>query len=718
MSQSTEKAASQRKGLLSDFPPVTYSEWRKAVEAELKGVPFEKRLVTRTHEGLDLQPVYVREDAEKVPHLKSYPGFMPFVRGASASGYLNRPWAISQELDAASAADFNAAARTSLANGLTAINMVVDRATRNGIDPDAAASWDVGGGGLSIAHVADLERALEGIDLGRVNLFVRSGAAAMPLAALLAALARRRGVAIDSLRGCIEMDPLGVLAHEGQLPQSMDQAYDEMEALTRWAVQFAPGWRTICVHSRPWHEAGASSVQELAFSMATALEYLRAMHQRGLDVDRVAPKMRFALTVGSQFFMEIAKIRAARLIWARLIQALAGGAEARALSIHVRTSQFNKTLYDPHVNLLRTTVEAFAGVLAGCDSLQVGPFDEVIGPPDDFSRRLARNTQLILRHECHLDHVIDPAGGSYYVEVLTDQLARRAWDLLQEVEKRGGMLRAMREGFPQKAVATVCGERLNQVAQRRDVLVGTNHFVNAREETRPVPPSDLEGFRKRRAQQVMHARTSEVGGAHEAVLKSLATVLKVSAEERFEACVSAAVLGATLGELTRALRARDKQEAGIEPVLARRAGSGFEELRQAMERYARARGRRVRVFLANMGPLKQHKARADFCSSFFAAGGFEVISPDGFDGAPAAAEAAKAAGAEVVVICSTDETYPALVPEVVAEVRARLPQTKLVLAGYPPDQVEAHRKAGVEEFVHLRVNALEWLGRLQKSVGV
>ncbi|MBL9138584.1 MAG: acyl-CoA mutase large subunit family protein [Verrucomicrobiales bacterium] len=704
--------------LLTEFPAVTPDQWKALVESELKGAPFDKKMFSTSYEGIVARPIYRPEDAAGLAHMGSLPGFAPYVRGTRADGYLKKPWEVSQEIAEPGAAAFNDTARAGLARGLTALNVVLDRATRNGADPDWAPSDEVGLGGLSLALMEDLNRALDGIDLATVPLFIRSGASGLPCAALLVALARKRQVDLHLLRGCIEIDPLGVLAHSGQLPQSLDGAYREMAALTSWAAVNAPGLQTLCVHSRAWHESGGSAVQELAFTLATALDYLRAMHVRGLGVDLVAPRMRFAFTVGTQFFTEIAKLRAARLLWSRLISSLGGSEEAQKASVHVRTSQFNKTVYDPYVNMLRTTVEAFAGVLGGCDSMQVGPFDEILRSPGEFSQRIARNQQLVLREECHLTRVIDPAGGSWYIENLTDDLARRAWALFQEVEKRGGMAAALTSGWPQVEVSKTAEKRLENVARRRESVVGTNVYANPGEKPLDIPGTDAAAFYKRRAQQVASARTSADEGQHQAVMDQLAQVVGGSGPALFEACARAASAGATLGEITRAVRIQDRPNPPITPVCLTRVSSQFEGLRTSVDRRAAADGRRPAVFLANLGPLKQHKARADFARGFFEVAGFEVVNPQGFKTPAEAAAAAHASGAEVVCICSTDETYPELVPPLAREVREGRPGVVLVLAGFPADQVDQHRASGIDEFIHIRANALEVLSQISKRLGI
>jgi methylmalonyl-CoA mutase len=704
--------------LLQEFAPVTYEDWRKLVEAELKGAPFDKKMFSSTYEGIQLRPIYRRDDTVNLPHVNSLPGFEPFVRGSRVTGYAQRPWDISQEIAHASPAEFNNSALNFTTRGLTALNMVLDHATRDGHDPDWARPEQVGTAGLSIATLPDLEKALEGIDLAKTSLLIRCGPSGMPFAALLAALVKKRHKSLQPLRGCIETDPIGVLSHEGKLPQSLDAAYREMAVLTKWAATNAPKLQTICVHTRAWHDAGASAVQELGLALATGVEYLRQMAKRGLEVNVVAPRIRFAVTVGVNFFMEIAKVRALRMLWSRAVAAAGGSVEAQQLSLHIRTSRWNKTINDPYNNMLRATVEAFAGVLGGCDSMQVGAFDEIIREPDDFSQRIARNTQLILQRECNLDAVIDPAGGSWYIESLTAELANRGWGQFQEVEKFGGMEAALKAGVPQKAVAATAAEKLKAVARRRDTIVGVNQYANPREKPLEAPAADHQGFYKRRVQQVSSHRTSVDEEQSQEVLQRLAQVVASQAPELFDACVEAVTAGATLGEITRSIRISDTPLAPITPVCLTRAAAGFERLRAATERYAARSGERPKVFLCNMGPLKEHKARADFSRGFLSVAGYEVISPEGMKTPEAAAEAFAKTKASIAVICSIDDNYPALVPPLVQALKAKNPKTIVILAGYPQDQIEAHKKAGVDDFIHIRADALELLTSVHSKLGI
>lgn len=700
------------------FDEVSYEAWRQTVTADLKGVPFEKRLVSSTFEGISIQPLYTAKDGAGVAGLGSFPGFPPYVRGAKASGYLGQAWDVSQELDFAGLTEFNEAARTSLERGLNALNIVLDQATRNGHDPDWAQPGEVGVGGLSIATLEDLEKALAGIPLEKTSLFIRSGASAMPIAAFLIALARKRGQNAGTLRGCIEMDPLGVLSHEGRLPNTLSAAYREMGLLSEWAIREAPLLQTVCVHTRAWHEGGASAVQELALGLSAGVEYLREMHRRALDVSRMAPRIRWAVTVGESYFMEIAKLRAARLLWSQAVAAMGGDAAAQRLYIHGRTSLRNKTVYDAHVNILRATVEAFAAVVGGCDSLQVGAFDQVLRSPDDFSRRLARNTQLILAHECQLTSYIDPAGGSWYVEKLTMELAERAWAMFQRVEAQGGLAKALEAGVVQSEIAATQAAREASVAQRRTVLVGTNRYPNPQEKMSPGSPARPSVFERRRQDLIARYRTETDHEKSQHVLQRLGQVVAASENDLFEACAAAALEGATLGEVTRSLRIQDAGETRVTPVTLRRLAEPYEILRGAVDAYARQTQTVPSVFLTAMGPPAQHRARAEFSREFFEVAGLHVVTSRGFDTAEAAVQGVLETAPLIAVICSTDETYPDLVPAIAAGIKRINAHILVVVAGYPADHVAAFQQAGVDDFIHLKANAIEVLTRLLAKGGI
>jgi methylmalonyl-CoA mutase len=698
----------------NEFPPTPYEEWRKAIDKILKGAPFEKRLITKTYEDIDLQPMYRQEDIEGLPHLDGLPGFTPYLRSTTPMGYVGVSWDVAQELPYATPAAFNAALRSDLERGQNAVNIVLDRPTLAGVDADQAEADDVGKGGLSVSSVADLAAALEGVDLEKTPIFIQASTSALTFTALLAGLVKQQGKDLKNVRGALGMDPLGQLARDGRLPRDLDGIYDVMAQLTTWAKTNAPQLQTITVQGSPYHNGGASTTQELAFALATGVEYLRAMQARGLSVDDAAPRFRFALSIGTHFFMEIARLRAARVLWAKIVQAFGGNAESQKMSLHARTSAWNQTVYDPHVNLLRATTEAFSSAVGGCDSLHISPFDELLRVPDEFSRRVARNTHTVLREESHITKTVDPAGGSWYVENLTDSVARKTWAIFQEIEKQGGMAKALAAGWPQNQVADTAAKRAANIAKRKDIFVGTNMYPNLKETRIEAAPTDAWAVQTERTEALKAVRAKANVANKQAALDALA---KGSANA-VESAINAAAAGATLGEIAQAARTNAKPGPTLNPIHAQRGAQAFEALRRTAESYVARTGQQPTVFLANMGPLTQHKGRADFVTAFLGVGGFETVYPQGFDTPAAAADAALASQSKAVVICSTDATYPDIVPALVQAMKKANPELLVLLAGYPAEHVEAFKAAGVDDFIHLAANCQSLLTTLQKKMGV
>lgn len=697
-----------------EFPPTPLEEWRKAIDKVLKGAPFEKRLVTKTYEDIDLQPMYRQEDLEGLPHLDGLPGFAPYLRATTPLGYVGGSWDVAQEMPYATPAAFNAALKADLERGQNAVNIVLDRPTLAGVDADQAEADDVGRGGLSISSVADLAAALEGVDLEKTPIFVQASTSALTFTALLVALVQQQGKSMAKVRGAIGMDPLGQLARSGRLPRDLDGSYDVMTQLTRRAKDNAPQLQTITVQGSPYHNGGASATQELAFVLATGVEYLRALQARGLSVDDAAPRFRFALSIGSNFFMEIARLRAARLLWAKIVKAFGGNDAAQQMHLHARTSAWNQTIYDPHVNLLRATTEAFSAAVAGCDSLHISPFDELLRVPDEFARRVARNTHTVLREESHITKTVDPAGGSWYVEKLTDEVARKTWAIFQEVEKLGGMAKALEVGWPQNQVADMASKRAANIAKRKDIFVGTNMYPNLKETRIEPAPVDAWAVQNERSEALKAARAKANGSQKQTALEALAK----GGPNTVDSAIAAAAAGATLGEIAQAFRSSARPGPTVSPIHAQRGAQAFETLRQVTESFAARTGQPPQVFLANMGPLTQHKGRADFVTAFVGVGGFETIYPQGFETPDAAAEAALASQAKAVVICSTDATYPDIVPTLTQKLKKANPDLLVLVAGYPADQVEAFKAAGVDDFIHLAANCQSLLTTLQQKMGV
>ncbi len=710
--------APERPPLFGEFPPTSPAQWRSAAEALLEGASFERRLQTRTPEGIVLRPLYTREDVAGLARLAEPPGRGGRVRGGRVSGNLTRGWEVSQELPPSTPEAFNAVALAELARGQTELNIPLDLASLGGRDPDDAAPGEVGACGLSLATVEDMERAFAGIHLSMISVYLRAGASALPAAALLLGLARRRGVEPRELRGCIEVDPLGMLAWKGDLPVSLARAYDEMAGLTRYAIGHAPRLQTIAVQGHLYHDAGASAVEELGCTLATAVAYLREAGRRGLAIDDATPHVRLALASGSNFFMEVAKFRAARLVWSRAVEALGGGDAARRMHLHVRTSAYNKSTLDAHANILRTTIEALAAVIGGCDGLHVGPFDEVVTTPGALGRRIARNTHAILAEECDLNRVIDPAGGSWYVEWLTDEVSRRSWEFFQEIEARGGMAAALAAGFPQERIAATAAVRAEAVAKRRTVVVGANLYPNPGEPAPDRSSPDYATLRTRRAEQIAAFRVKSPAEVDARVLERLNSLLEGRHDSALETAIDAVLEGASLGEICRTLGAGDEPHPPVTPLRIHRAARPFERLREAALRHAAAHGAAPAVFQANIGPSRLYRLRADWTTGFFEVGGFAVRADHEFSGVDDAAEAALVSGARIVVVTTTDETCETVVEPLARRLRASAPDLCILMAGTPGPREAGWRAAGVDDFVNINADALGLLRRLHERAGI
>lgn len=701
--------------LFSEFPVPSYEEWKKTVEKTLKGASFEEKVVSKTYEGISLQPMYRQEDIEGLSHLSSKPGAAPYVRGTRALGYQEKPWEVCQELVYSNPSDFNEAAKKDLKRGQTMLNIVLDKASAFGQDPDQSLPKNVGRGGVSISSLKDLNRALEGIDLEQTPLLIQAGCAGLPIYCMVVAHSQNTGTDIGKLRGCVGMDPLGTLVKEGSIPFSLEKVYDLMANLTLLAKDKTPELQTILIQGDPFHNAGGNAVQELAFALATGVEYVREMQERGLAIEKIAPRMLFSFSIGSNFFMEIAKLRAGRLLWSKIIDAFGGNQEAQKMFIHARTSNWTKTVYDPYVNMLRGTAEAFAAIVGGVDSLHVSPFDEAVGQSDELSRRIARNTQIILEKETHLSKVADPAGGSWYIESLTDSLAKNAWELFQKVEGNGGMSEALKNGFVQGEIKEIADERFVNIGRRRNKFVGTNMYPNLNEKKLLERNVDRDSVYQTRCLEVSSQRKLTNSGAKETLFK----LLRTNNKQIVDTSLKAIHAGVTLGEWVQAVSHLDEVPPIIRSLDSHRAAEPFEALRKKAEIFKDKNGFYPKVFLANMGPISEHKLRADFAKGFFEVGGFGVISNNDFETVDQAVQAALTSGSSIVVICSSDEVYPEIVPLLAHQLNQANPEITLFVAGLPTlDQVELFKKAGVDGFVHLQTNCYNVLFDLQQQKGI
>ncbi len=466
--------------------------------------------------------------------------------------------------------------------------------------------------------------------------------------------------------------------------------------LAVYTARTHPKARAVGVDTTAYHHAGASEAQDLAVSLATAIAYLKAMTAAGLDIDTACRQIAFTYAVDCDFFEAIAKVRAARKLWARIAEACGAAEPARAMVAHARTADRMMSQRDPWVNMLRTTVAAFAAGIGGAASVSVLPYDAALGLPDGLSRRVARNTQVVLNEEAYLSRVIDAGGGSWYIEALTDQLARAAWTLFQDIEKSGGIVKSLTEGAVQGRIDATWNDRLKNLAKRKDPLTGVSEFPNIKEKPVEHPAPDYAALRSAAAGRLSDLRgrspaVGELGGGEAGALTA--------------AAVAAAAGGATLGALAKALAGEPVRIAALS---RRRLAEPFEALRNASDDFLARTGQRPAIFLASIGPIAQHTARASFAKNFFEVGGIEALTNNGFKDAAEAAKGFVDSGAKIAIICSSDKIYEEHATQV-AQALKQAGVQYLFLAGSPGDKKEAYQAAGIDDFIFMGGDVLATL---------
>lgn len=614
----------KREKLFSEFPPVSNEEWMEVVTRDLKGAPFEKKLVWRTKEGFNVQPFYRAEDIEHLPTKDVLPGQFPYVRGTKA----DNNWLVRQDI----------AVQGDIKQLNTNIKCVMER----------------GANSLGLHFVdecvnaATIQEMLAGIDLDKleINLYARRDLTVQLIEATKEAL-KALGADLGKVRGSFGFNPfrhtLGAGVRWSEWVETSVEVLKAAEPLTQFTC--------LSFQSVDLVNAGAYIYQEIGYALAAGADMLAKVSEKsGKSISEVAERIRFEMGIGSNYFMEIAKFRAIRWLWALIVRSNDEKATERATKavVHAETSRWNKTIYDAYVNLLRSMTETMSATIAGVHSVTVNPFDKHYNPKgSDFSRRIARNQQLLLKEESHFDKVVDPAGGSYYIEHLTQAIAEQGWKLFLEVEEQGGFAKLANEGKVQEAVNASNEARHKAVATRRENLLGTNIFPNftetATEETRAIDNSKVEG---------------------------------------------------------KEITALDK----------RRGASDFEELRLATE----ASGKTPKVFMLTIGNLAMRLARSQFSSNFFGVAGYKLIDNLGFETVQEGVDAARKAGADIVVLCSSDDEYAEYGPQALEALKGEMP---LVIAGAPACMEELQAK-GIEHFVHVKANVLETMQKFNELMGI
>lgn len=617
--------------LFSDFPPVSTEEWEQRIIADLKGADYQKKLIWFPDEGFEVRPYYREEDLAGLGTSRVLPGEPPYIRGVRSG---RNDWIIRQDFREEEPSEINAQIREAAGKGVNGIGIRAGK----------------------ISTHKQMSEALSGLDVEKTEVNFTSGLSYPLTLELFIYELMHRGVNREKVTGSINFDPIGYLLLHGKYYQTWQQNLEEGAYLLETIANKLPAYRAITINAAFFQNAGSTLVQELAFGLASACEYLTGFTSKGFTVDQVAPYMQLSFATGPNYFMEIAKLRAARWLWTRLTEQYSPAvAESSRVFLHAATARWNKSVYDPYVNMLRTTTEGMSAILGNADSVTIESFNSASGIPGPFSMRIARNQQLVLKEEAYLDKVTDPAAGSYYIEKLTHTLATHAWDLFKKVESMGGLLQCIDSGFIRGEIAVSRKKKEDDIARRRLIILGTNQYPNPQES---FPTESLP-------------------------------VTSHTVEE------------------------------GVSPHLPPfRAAASFEAVRLATEKFVEAGNKRPSVFLLTMGNLAMLRARAGFATNFLGCAGYDIIDNPGFATAAEGVTAALDSGAGIVVICSSDEEYPMLVPEILSGFRqaGRIPF--VVVAGYPKEQIETFTNEGVREFIHVRSDLLATLQRFHNHLGI
>ncbi len=623
--------AEKNQSLFGEFAPVTTEEWEAKIIADLKGKDYEKALVWRTHEGFNVRPYYRQENIDELNYLNTLPGEFPFVRGNKKT---DNDWLVRQDIFVKDFEEANKKALEILNKGVTSLGFYFDCCTEVAKD--------------------NLAVLLKGICLESCEVNFVCPCKKCNCATVFAEYVNEGKWENNNVVASSSIDPIGTFVLKGKFEEASEaEAFTNLKTVIE-KTSTLPKFRPVAVNGKFFGNSGSSIVQELAFALAQGAEYLSRLTDAGLSIDDAAKAIKFNLSISNNYFMEIAKLRAGRLLWAQIVKAYnpAGDCPAKMI-VHSETGRYNKTVYDPYVNMLRTQTEAMSAVLGGADSVTVAPFDQVYQESSKFSERIARNQQILLKEESHLDKIVDPGSGSYYIETLTASIAEQAWGLFLEVENKGGFIAAFREGFIQAQVKEVATKRDKNIAFRRENLLGTNQFPNFNEK------------------------------------------LDITLSEDILKPMDLAV-----------------EDAEVETLKPYRIAQPFEALRYKTDVFARSNKRPV-AFMLTIGNLTFRKARAQFSCNFFAVAGFEVIDNNGFATVEEGVAAAKAANADIVVVCSSDDEYAEIIPNVAA----RLDNEILVVAGNPVCKPELEEK-GITNFIHVRSNILEELKAYQDKLGI
>ena len=677
--------------------------WRDLAAKELRGKPVDD-LTWNTLEGIEVQPLYTAEDTANLPHMNTLPGFEPFTRGVKATMYAGRPWTIRQYAGFSTAEESNAFYRKALAAGQQGVSVAFDLATHRGYDSDhERVVGDVGKAGVAIDSVEDMKILFDGIPLDKVSVSMTMNGAVIPILANFIVTGEEQGHDRSVLSGTIQNDILKEFMVRNTYIYPPEPSMRIIADIIEYTSNEMPKFNSISISGYHMQEAGANLVQELAYTLADGKEYVKTAMARGMDIDKFAGRLSFFFAIGMNFFMEAAKLRAARLLWHRIMDDLgAKDPRSKMLRTHCQTSGVSLQEQDPYNNVIRTAYEAMSAVLGGTQSLHTNALDEAIALPTEFSARIARNTQLILQEETGVTNVVDPLAGSYYVEKLTADLADAAWKLIQEVDEMGGMTKAVASGMPKLRIEETAARRQADIDRGDQVIVGTNKYRLAKED--PIDILDVDNVKVREAQvaRLNKIRSERDRAACDAALAELSR-RAVEGGNLLEAAVEAARARASVGEISMAMekefgrhRAEVKTLAGVYGA-AYEGDEGFAAIQKSVEAFAEEEGRRPRMLVVKMGQ-DGHDRGAKVIATAFADIGFDVDVGPLFQTPEEAAQDAIDNDVHVIGISSQAAGHKTLAPRLIEVLNERDAGDILVICGgvIPQQDYDFLKKAGVK----------------------
>jgi methylmalonyl-CoA mutase len=713
--------------LMKKFPKKTLEDWRALVGKERKGKSVED-MVWNTPEGIPVKPLYTADDLKGLTHLDSLPGMAPFVRGPRATMYSGRPWTVRQYAGFSTAEESNAFYRKNLEAGQTGLSVAFDLATHRGYDSDhPRVAGDVGKAGVAVDSVADMKILFDGIPLDEISVSMTMNGAVLPIMAMYIIAAEEQGVASKKLAGTLQNDILKEFMVRNTYIYPPAPSMRIVSDIISYASANMPRFNSVSISGYHMQEAGATCAQELAYTIADGIEYVRTAVASGLDVDAFAPRLSFFFAIGMNFFMEVAKLRAARLLWSTLMTEKFAPQDERSLMLrtHCQTSGVSLTAKSPYNNIMRTTVEALAAALGGTQSLHTNSFDEALALPTEFSARIARNTQLVLQEETGITKVVDPLAGSYYVESLTNELATEARKLIDEVEEMGGMTKAVEAGMPKMRIEEAAARRQARIDRGEETIVGVNKYQLSEEPAVDILAIDNTAVREAQIRRIKEVRNNRVEADCSEALDALTRAAQEDSGNLLALAVDAARARATVGEISAALETVYGRHRAVTHSISGVYGSAYADdsefaaIRQEVATFAEAEGRRPRMLVCKLGQ-DGHDRGAKVIATAFADIGFDVDIGPLFQTPQEAVSEAIENDVHVIGISSQAAGHKTLVPQVIEGLKQQGAEDIIVVCGgvIPPQDYEEMQACGVSAIfgpgTNILLAAREVLGIIQQ----